>query len=105
MPGRAAPPRPSPAVRPGARRRGVEVPVAAIRGCRGRPSPTGRPSVVEQLRKTLDGQVIEQAKGVLAYRHTVAVDDAFFILRRHARATGAGLVKVAGNVVLRRLEI
>lgn len=66
----------------------------------------GQASVVEQLRKTLDGQVlIEQAKGVLAYRHTVAVDDAFLILRRHARATGAGLVKVAGNLVLRRLEI
>ena len=66
----------------------------------------GQASVVAQIRKTLDGRVlIEQAKGVLAYRHTVAIDDAFLILRRHARATGAGLVKVAENVVLRRIEI
>jgi GAF domain-containing protein len=66
----------------------------------------GQASVVEQLRKTLDGRVVvEQAKGVLAYRHTVAVDDAFLILRRHARATGAGLLEVAENVVRRRIEI
>jgi len=63
-------------------------------------------SVVEQLRKTLDARVvIEQAKGVLAYRHTVAVDDAFLILRRHARTTGLGLSQVAESVVLRRIEI
>ena len=65
----------------------------------------GQASVVEQLRKTLDGRVvIEQAKGVLAYRHTIAVDDAYLILRHHARTTGVGLLKVAESVVLRRIE-
>jgi hypothetical protein len=66
----------------------------------------GQASVIEQLRKTLDARVvIEQAKGVLAYRHTVAVDDVFLILRRHARTTGVGLLEVAENVVRRRIEI
>jgi transcriptional regulator with GAF, ATPase, and Fis domain len=54
----------------------------------------------EQLQGALDSRVlIEQAKGMLAERQHISVDDAFMILRDHARHTGTKINKVARNVI------
>jgi GAF domain-containing protein len=54
----------------------------------------------EQLQEALDSRVvIEQAKGVLAVRHGVSVDEAFTLLRRHARNHNTHLRAVADAVV------
>lgn len=56
--------------------------------------------LAEQLQHALTSRVvIEQAKGVLAERLTVPVDEAFVLLRRHARDGGRRLDSVAGEVV------
>jgi hypothetical protein len=53
-----------------------------------------------QLRTALDSRVlIEQAKGVLAARLMVTVDEAFTVLRGHARSKGRRLTAVAQEVV------
>ncbi|MFI5803535.1 ANTAR domain-containing protein [Streptomyces sp. NPDC051561] len=53
-----------------------------------------------QLRTALDSRiVIEQAKGVLAARLGVTVDEAFNVLRRYARSNGRRLTEVAREVV------
>ena len=44
--------------------------------------------------------VIEQAKGVLAERHGIAVDEAFERLRRASRNSGRKIHDVAGEIVL-----
>jgi GAF domain-containing protein len=63
-------------------------------------------AVNDQLQQALDSRVvIEQAKGVLAQRHGIAVDEAFTLLRRHARSTGSRLRDIADGVVNRRLTI
>lgn len=57
-------------------------------------------SVAGQLQSALDSRiVIEQAKGVLAERLTISVDDAFTVLRAHARSTNRKLRAVAEDVV------
>ncbi len=44
----------------------------------------------EQSQSALDSRVtIEQAKGMLAEREQITVDEAFTILRHHARGTGS----------------
>jgi two-component system, response regulator / RNA-binding antiterminator len=43
--------------------------------------------------------VTERAKGILMERHTVDEDEAFTMLRDHARATNRKLVDIAGAVV------
>ena len=48
---------------------------------------------------------IEQAKGVLAERAGISVDDAFDRLRGYARSNQLGLTEVAGRVVERTLDI
>jgi GAF domain-containing protein len=54
----------------------------------------------EQLEEALETRIIiEQAKGVLANERKVSVDQAFEILRRHARTHQAGLRTVADAVV------
>ena len=54
----------------------------------------------EQLREALDSRiVIEQAKGVLAAERNISVDEAFEVLRRHARSHSASLRSVAEAVV------
>ncbi len=59
-----------------------------------------------QLQHVLDGRVvIEQAKGVLAFRHSVSVDRAFALLRRYAREADARIRDVAEQVVNRQLSI
>jgi GAF domain-containing protein len=53
-----------------------------------------------QLREALDSRiVIEQAKGVLAAERRISVDEAFEVLRRHARSHSTSLRSVAEAVV------
>ena len=57
-------------------------------------------TVAAQLQYALDSRVIiEQAKGVLAERHAVPVDQAFELMRQHARRERAKLADVAADVV------
>ncbi|MDF2966317.1 MAG: hypothetical protein K0Q93_95 [Nocardioidaceae bacterium] len=56
--------------------------------------------LAEQLQTALNSRiVVEQAKGALAQMHGVSVDDAFDLLRSHARSTGTRLSDVARRVV------
>jgi len=55
----------------------------------------------EQLQRALDSsRVIEQAKGVLSNEYTITVEEAFNILRRHARSHRANLNATAEAIVL-----
>lgn len=57
-----------------------------------------------QLQGALDSRVvIEQAKGFLAARLDVSVDEAFRLLRTYARSQGAHLRMVATDVLARRI--
>lgn len=59
-----------------------------------------------QLQHALDSRiVIEQAKGALSFQRSVSIDDAFTILRRHARSVGGRLHDVAQQIVDRRLTL
>jgi GAF domain-containing protein len=63
-------------------------------------------TINDQLVTALDSRVrIEQAKGLLAHRHSITVEDAFTLLRSHARRNGLKLQEVAVDVVERRLEL
>lgn len=56
--------------------------------------------VTAQLQNALDSRVvIEQAKGALSQRRSIAVDEAFRLLRGHARNTRRPLTDVAREVV------
>lgn len=62
--------------------------------------------IAEQLQAALTSRiVIEQAKGFLAVRLGVAVDDAFGMLRRYARDNNRKLADVATDIVEGRLNI
>jgi hypothetical protein len=70
---------------------------------------TGSPVVtallerVEQLQTALESRiVIEQAKGVLAERFKLTVDDAFLLLRYAARSSRTKIHEVAQEVVTTR---
>jgi len=54
----------------------------------------------EQLQEALDSRlVIEQAKGILAAERGISINEAFEVLRRHARSHRAALRSVAEAVV------
>ncbi|MFD7713545.1 ANTAR domain-containing protein [Streptomyces sp. NPDC059785] len=60
-----------------------------------------REQVVHQLRTALDSRlVIEQAKGVLSARLGLSIDEAFTLLRAHARAHQQKLTALATRVAL-----
>lgn len=60
----------------------------------------------EQLQGALNSRVsIEQAKGVLAERSNITVDEAFVILRNHARHSGTKMHAVAQAVVAGALQL
>ena len=61
--------------------------------------------VVQQLQGALNSRVlIEQAKGVLAERGQVSVDEAFTRIRRYARARNSRISDVARDVIDGRLD-
>ena len=54
----------------------------------------------EQLQHALESRVvIEQAKGITAQQHSVTVDHAYQLMRRHARNNNASLRIVAEAIV------
>jgi hypothetical protein len=58
------------------------------------------------LQRALTSRIrIEQAKGILAERVGVGVDEAFEFLRRYARRHQAGITVIADGVVRRELDI
>jgi len=60
----------------------------------------------EQLQVALDSRVvIEQAKGVLAHTHSVTPEQAFELLRNHARDAQRRLADVAGQIVRREIIV
>jgi GAF domain-containing protein len=62
--------------------------------------------VAEQLQHALNSRVIiEQAKGVLAERHGLAMDEAFGALRHHARQSNFKLTDVAHAVARGELNL
>jgi transcriptional regulator with GAF, ATPase, and Fis domain len=62
--------------------------------------------VTGQLQTAMNSRIlIEQAKGVLAERLGVSVDEAFVSLRRHARKTSTRLTEVAAAIVDDRLQV
>ncbi|MFW6694135.1 ANTAR domain-containing protein [Streptomyces sp. MAR4 CNX-425] len=64
-----------------------------------------RSAVAAQLQNALDSRVvIEQAKGALSQRRSIAVDEAFRLLRGHARNTRRPLTDVAREVVENGLD-
>ncbi len=59
-----------------------------------------------QLQHALEARVIvEQAKGILAERRGVTVEQALALMRRHARSRGRTLKAVASDVVAGRLQL
>lgn len=61
--------------------------------------------VAEQLQHALTSRVlIEQAKGVLAERRSLSLDDAFEVLRSYARGHGQRLVAVARETIEGHLD-
>ena len=62
--------------------------------------------VQQQLQGALDTRVvIEQAKGVVAHVRGVSTDEAFVLIRRHARDQRLKLADVAAQLVERRLTL
>ena len=67
---------------------------------------TARELLAEQLQEALNSRIrIEQAKGILAERSGVGVDEAFVLLRSHARRTSAPLHRVVAEVIAGRLRL
>jgi len=60
----------------------------------------------EQLREALQSRVvIEQAKGITAYKHAISVDQAYQLMRSHARSNNASLRLVAEAIVAVGLQV
>lgn len=62
--------------------------------------------LTKQLQHALDSRVIiEQAKGMIAERHGIPPQEAFELLRHHARSTNRRIHDLAGEVVAGELEL
>jgi GAF domain-containing protein len=60
----------------------------------------------EQLQEALESRiVIEQAKGITAYKNAVTIDQAYQLMRRHARNNNASLRQVAEAIVAVGLQV
>ena len=60
----------------------------------------------EQLQHALESRVvIEQAKGITAFKNAVTVDQAYRLIRRHARNNNASLRMVAEAIVAVGLQV
>jgi GAF domain-containing protein len=60
----------------------------------------------EQLQEALESRVvIEQAKGITAQQNSVTVDNAYQLIRRHARNNNASLRQVAEAIVAVGLQV
>jgi len=60
----------------------------------------------EQLQNALNSRVlIEQAKGVLAERATLGIDESFELMRSHSRRTRRALTEVARSVIVGEVDI
>jgi transcriptional regulator with GAF, ATPase, and Fis domain len=67
---------------------------------------SAREVLAQQLQEALDSRVlIEQAKGVLAERSGINVDEAFVLMRSHARHSGAQLRQVVQSVLAGTLTL
>ena len=67
---------------------------------------SARDMLAHQLQEALDSRVlIEQAKGVLAERSGIGVDEAFVLMRSHARRSGAQLRQVVQAVLAGTLTL
>ena len=65
-----------------------------------RPLDTGVTALRQQIMAALDGRiVIEQAKGIIAYRENLEMSDAFSRLLQSAAASSRPLSQVAGDVL------
>jgi GAF domain-containing protein len=65
-----------------------------------RPLDTGVTALRQQIMAALDGRtVIEQAKGIIAYRENLEMSDAFSRLLQLAAASGRPLSQVAGDIL------
>ncbi|EMD23477.1 GAF and ANTAR domain-containing protein [Amycolatopsis azurea] len=63
-------------------------------------------TITAQLQTALNSRVvIEQAKGVLAERLRISVDEAFGVLRAHARSNNLRILVVATGIIDRTVEI
>jgi hypothetical protein len=62
-------------------------------------------TAAEQLQGALNSRVVvEQAKGVLAQKAGIALDEAFVVMRRYARLRGLRLGDVCSDVIAGRLD-
>ena len=62
--------------------------------------------LTEQLQEALESRVvIEQAKGITAYKHAVTIEQAYQLMRRHARSNNASLRLVAEAIVAVGLHV
>lgn len=62
--------------------------------------------LAQQLQTALDSRaIIEQAKGVVAARHDIPVEEAFDRIRRHARSNQRKLKDVAAEIVRQELDL
>ena len=60
----------------------------------------------EQLQNALNSRVlVEQAKGVLAERATLGIDEAFELMRSHSRRTRRPLTDVARSVIVGEVDL
>ena len=62
--------------------------------------------LVEQLQQALESRVIiEQAKGITAQQNSVSIDQAYQLMRGHARNNNASLRGVAEAIVAGGLQV